>query len=94
MDSNIYSVIITALTVLTGTGAWRYYEKRAAKKDADDRFIRQDCQSRITKLEILLEKSSDEKNEMRELIVSLTAQVARLETEVKYLMENGKNKGL
>lgn len=91
---NIYSVIITAITVLTGTGAWRYYEKRAAKKDADDRFIRQDCQSRITKLEILLEKSSDEKNEMRELIVSLTAQVARLETEVKYLLENGKNKGL
>ena len=89
---NIYSVIITALTVLTGTGAWRYYEKRANKKDEDDRFIRQDCQSRITKLEILLERSSDEKNEMRELIVSLTAQVARLETEVKYLMEN-KQKG-
>ena len=91
---NLYSVIITALTVLTGTGAWRYYEKRANKKDEDDRFIRQDCQSRITKLEILLERSSDEKNEMRELIVSLTAQVARLETEVKYLLENGKNKGL
>lgn len=91
---NIYSVIITALTVLTGTGAWRYYEKRANKKDEDDRFIRQDFQSRITKLEILLERSSDEKNEMRELIVSLTAQVARLETEVKYLMENGKSKGL
>ena len=49
---NIYSVIITAITVLTGTGAWRYYEKRASKKDEDDRFIRQDCQSRITKLEI------------------------------------------
>jgi hypothetical protein len=89
---NIDSIIITALTVLTGTGAWRFYEKRANKKDEDDRFIRQDCQSRITKLEILLERSSDEKNEMRELIVSLTAQVARLETEVKYLMEN-KQKG-
>lgn len=92
MDSNIYSVIITALTVLTGTGAWRYYEKRASKKDEDDRFIRQDCQSRITKLEILLERSSAEKDEMREIIVNLTATVARLETEVKYLMEN-KQKG-
>ena len=89
---NIYSVIITALTVLSGTGAWRYYEKRANKKDDDDRYIRLDCQTRITKLEVLLERSSDEKNEMRELIVSLTAQVARLETEVKYLMEN-KQKG-
>ena len=94
MDSNIYSVIITALTVLTGTGAWRYYEKRAQKKDEDDRFIRQDCQSRIAKLEILLQRSSDEKDEMRQTIVSLTAQVARLETEVKFLLENGKIKGL
>lgn len=91
---NIYSVIITALTVLTGTGAWRYYEKRAQKKDDDDRFIRQDCQSRIAKLEILLQRSSDEKDEMRQTIVSLTAQVARLETEVKFLLENGKIKGL
>ena len=89
---NIDSIIITALTVLTGTGAWRYYEKRASKKDEDDRFIRQDCQSRITKLEILLEKSSEEKDEMREIIINLTATVARLETEVKYLMEN-KQKG-
>ena len=89
---NIDSIIITAITVLTGTGAWRYYEKRASKKDEDDRFIRQDCQSRITKLEILLEKSSEEKNEMREIIINLTATVARLETEVKYLMEN-KQKG-
>jgi hypothetical protein len=89
---NIDSIIITALTVLTGTGAWRYYEKRASKKDEDDRFIRQDCQSRITKLEILLERSSEEKDEMREIIVNLTATVARLETEVKYLMEN-KQKG-
>ena len=91
---NIYSVIITAITVLTGTGAWRYYEKRAKKKDEDDRFIRQDCQSRISKLEILLQKSSEEKDEMREIIINLTATVARLETEVKYLMENGKIKGL
>ena len=93
MDSNIYSVIITALTVLTGTGAWRYYEKRAAKKDEDDKFIRQDCQSRITKLEILLQKSSDEKDEMRATILELTKQVAQLQTQVKFLTD-GKIKGL
>jgi len=90
---NIYSVIITALTVLTGTGAWRYYEKRAAKKDEDDKFIRQDCQSRITKLEILLQKSSDEKDEMRATILELTKQVAQLQTQVKFLTD-GKIKGL
>ena len=91
---NIYSVIITALTVLTGTGAWRYYEKRAQKREESENFMRNDCRTRIAKLEALLQKSSDEKDEMRAIIINLTAQVARLETEVKYLMENGKSKGL
>jgi hypothetical protein len=31
---NIYSVIITAITVLGGTTAFRFYEKRALKKHA------------------------------------------------------------
>jgi hypothetical protein len=91
---NIYSVIITAITVLTGTGAWTYYEKRAKKKDEDDRFIRQDCQSRISKLEILLQKSSEEKEIMRDQILKLVEEVSALRVEIKYLMENGKSKGL
>jgi predicted RNase H-like nuclease (RuvC/YqgF family) len=91
---NIYSVIITALTVLTGTGAWRYYEKRAQKREESDNFMRNDCRTRIAKLEALLQKSSEEKDDLRGIIITLTAQVARLETEVKYLMENGKGKGL
>jgi predicted RNase H-like nuclease (RuvC/YqgF family) len=91
---NIYSVIITALTVLTGTGAWRYYEKRAQKREESENFMRNDCRTRIAKLEALLQKSSEEKDDLRGIIITLTAQVARLETEVKYLMENGKGKGL
>ena len=90
---NIYSVIITAITVLTGTGAWRYYEKRASKKDEDDRFLRQDCQSRIAKLEALLQQSSEEKDEMRATILELTKQVAKLQTQVPFLTD-GKIKGL
>ena len=89
---NIYTVIITAITTLGGASAWRYFEKRASHKEADERYVRMDCQTRITKLEILLEKSSAEKDEMRDIIINLTATVARLETEVKYLMEN-KQKG-
>jgi len=91
---NIYSVIITALTVLTGTGAWRYYEKRAQKREESENFMRNDCRTRIAKLEALLQQSSEEKDDLRGIIITLTAQVARLETEVKYLMENGKGKGL
>jgi len=33
---NIYSVLITAITVLSGTTAFRYYEKRAMRKEKDD----------------------------------------------------------
>jgi hypothetical protein len=84
---NIYSVIITAITTLGGATAWRYYEKRAAKKEEDDRCIKNDCSSRIAKLEALLEQSSREKDEMRAIILSLTAQVAKLETEVRYLQQ-------
>jgi hypothetical protein len=77
---NIYSVIITALTVLTGTGAWRYYEKRAQKREESENFMRNDCRTRIAKLEALLQKSSEEKDDLRGIIITLTAQVARLET--------------
>lgn len=84
---NIYSVLITAITVLGGTTAFRYYEKRAMHKERDDEFIRHDCKDRITKLEALLEKSSQEKDEMRKQILDLVAEVAALRTEIKYLTD-------
>jgi len=87
---NIYTVIITAITTLGGVNAWRYFEKRASHKEDDERFIRNDCQSRITKLETLLEQGSKEKDEMRAVILNLTAEVAKLQTEVKYLMEGNR----
>jgi peptidoglycan hydrolase CwlO-like protein len=82
---NIYSVLITALTVLGGTGAWRYYEKRADHKERDEDFIRHDCKDRISKLEALLEQSSKEKDELRNMVLSLTKEVAALSVKVEYL---------
>ena len=84
---NIYSVIITAITVLGGTTAFRFYEKRAMRKERDDEFIRHDCKDRIAKLEALLEKSAQEKDEMRQQILDLVAEVASLRTEIKYLTD-------
>ena len=80
---NIYSVVITAITVLGGTTAFRFYEKRAMRRERDDEFIRHDCKDRISKLEALLEKSSQEKDEMRQQILDLVAEVASLRTEIK-----------
>jgi septal ring factor EnvC (AmiA/AmiB activator) len=84
---NIYSVVITAITVLGGTTAFRFYEKRAIRKERDDEFIRHDCKDRITKLEALLERSSQEKDEMRQQILDLVSEVASLRTEIKYLTD-------
>jgi peptidoglycan hydrolase CwlO-like protein len=88
---NMYSVIITAITVLGGTGAWRYYEKRALNKERDDEFIRHDCKDRISKLEALLESAAKEKDELRMMVLNLTKEVAALSVKVEFLTkENDK----
>jgi hypothetical protein len=84
MDSNIWSVLITAITVLGGTSAFRYYEKRAMHKERDEDFIRHDCRDRIGKLETLLETSSREKDELRKLVLELTKEVAELRVKVEF----------
>jgi hypothetical protein len=84
-NSNLWSALITLVTVLGGTTAFRYYEKRAIHRERDEDFIRHDCKDRISKLEALLEESSKEKDEMRILILKLTAEVAELRVKVEYL---------
>jgi hypothetical protein len=87
IDSNVTSVIVTAITMLGGTAAWRYYERRALHKERDEDFIRHDCRDRISKLEALLEESAKEKDDLRSLILQLTAQVAELRVKVEYLTD-------
>jgi septal ring factor EnvC (AmiA/AmiB activator) len=87
----MYSVLITAITVLGGTTAFRFYEKRAMRKERDDEFIRHDCKDRITKLETLLVQSSKEKDELRSMVLALTKEVAALSVKVEFLTkENDK----
>jgi peptidoglycan hydrolase CwlO-like protein len=85
MDNNIYSVLITAVTVLGGASAWRFYEKRAEHKDRDEDFIRHDCKDRISKLEALLNQAGKEKDDLRSMILDLTKQVAALTVKVEFL---------
>jgi predicted nuclease with TOPRIM domain len=82
MDS-IYTVVITAITVLGGSTAFRYYERRAMHRERDEDFIRHDCRDRISKLEALLV----EKDKMRELILRLTSEVAELRMKVEFLTD-------
>jgi peptidoglycan hydrolase CwlO-like protein len=88
---NLYSVLITAITILGGTTAFRFYEKRAMKKERDEDFIKTDCRDRISKLEALLVQSSKEKDELRKMIIEMTAKIAELTVRVDYLTkENDK----
>ena len=54
-------------------------------KERDDDFIRHDCKDRISKLEALLEAAGKEKDQMRQMILDLTRQVAELKVTVDYL---------
>ena len=88
---NVWSVLVTAITVLGGTTAFRFYEKRSMRKERDEEFIRHDCKDRIAKLEALLAASSKEKDEMRAQILDLVSEVAALRVEIKYLTDRNKS---
>lgn len=82
---NMYSVLIAVVTVLGSAAAFRFYEKRAMRKEREDDFIRHDCKDRISKLEALLLESSREKDDLRKMVLDLTKQVAALSVKVEYL---------
>ena len=86
-QDTIWTVLVTLITVLGGGSAWRFYEKRAMRKERDEEFIRHDCKDRIAKLEALLENSSKEKDEMRMTILNLTKQVSELAVKVEFLQK-------
>lgn len=88
----IYTVLATLITVLGSTGAWAYYERRYRHREKVENFMKDECRERIAKLEVLLERSATEKDEMRNTILNLTSQVAELRVKVQYL--EGENEDL
>ena len=81
----MYSVLIAIVTVLGSAAAFRFYEKRAMHKERDNDFIRHDCKDRISKLEALLATSSREKDDLRQMVLNLTKEVAALSVKVEFL---------
>jgi hypothetical protein len=84
---SVWAVVVTLITVLGSTAAWRFYEKRAIQREKDEDFIRHDCRDRISKLEALLLSSAQEKDSMRQTILDLTEKVAQLTVKVEYLQK-------
>jgi molecular chaperone GrpE (heat shock protein) len=77
-SESIWTVLVTIVTVLGSTSAWKYYEKRAESKKDDDNFIKQDCRDRISKLEALLQESSEEKERLQHLRLKLNSYRKRI----------------
>ncbi len=88
---NLYSVLIAVVSVLGSAAAFRFYEKRAMHKERDDDFIRHDCKDRISKLEALLAASSREKDDLRQMVLDLTKQVAALSVKVEFLTKENED---
>ena len=93
MNDNIYTVLMTAITVLGSAAAFRFYEKKSMRKERDEEFIRHDCKDRIAKLEALLLESSREKDELRKMVLELTREVASLRTKVEFFEKDQRPRG-
>lgn len=83
--TTIYTVLVTLVTFLFSASAWKFYEKRALNKERNENFMKDDYRERFMKMEILLERSSQEKEEMRSEILRLTAEVHELRVKVEFL---------
>ena len=82
------TVLITAITVLGSSEAFKYYKSKLSlkSKSMDLREEhKKDLQKRVNRLEVLLEDSSKEKDEMRLDVLKLTEEVASLRERVKFL---------
>lgn len=94
MNENILHILIAIISALGSVGAWRFYEtklklkssREASSQKANENFI-QDLQERVNKLEALLVESSEEKDEMRDKITSLSSDIAGLKVKIKFLEE-------
>jgi len=87
----IWTVLAALVAALGSTGAWAYYERRYRHKERLENFMRDDCRERIAKLEALLEKSAQEKDEMRSEILSLTGQISELKVKVDFLEQENQD---
>ena len=91
---NWVQIVITIVGVLGSTSIWKYMEARLKVKseekkteveNSDGVQYRDDLKDRVRNLESLLAQSADEKDELRNQVLSLTAEVHALRVKVEYL---------
>lgn len=87
-------VMMTLIAIVGSTALWNFLSDRLktrAKERAqnlandDGMQYRDDLKHRVRNLESLLAKSSDEKDELRDTVLELTAKVSELSVKVEFL---------
>jgi len=91
---NITQIIITLATVAGSAGIWKFFEARLKVKSEEKKNelqnndgvqYRDDLKNRVRNLEELLATSADEKDELRDQVLTLTQEVSALRVKVEYL---------
>lgn len=91
---NITQIIITVATVAGSAGIWKFFEARLKVKaeqkkeetqNSDGVQYRDDLKDRVRNMESLLARSADEKDELRQQVLALTAEVHALRVKVEFL---------
>ena len=94
MDGSVVQIILTVIGVLGSGAVWKYLEarlktksqeKRQELENSDSVQYRDDLKYRVRNLESLLAQSADEKDELREQVLALTAEVNALRVKVEFL---------
>lgn len=87
-------IIITIVGVLGSASIWKYLEVRLKTKSEQKKVdlenndgvqYRDDLKNRVRNLESMLAHSSQEKDELRQQVLDLVAEVHALRVEVDYL---------
>ena len=93
MDSWV-QIVITVVGVLGSASIWKYLEARLKAKSDQQKLdyennegvqYRDDLKHRVRNLEQLLSQSADEKDELRNQVLALTAEVHALRVKVDFL---------
>jgi predicted nuclease with TOPRIM domain len=91
---NWVQIVITIVGVLGSASVWKYLEARLKSRTEEKKYeaensdgvqYRDDLKNRVRNLESLLAQSSDEKDELRNQVLQLTAEVNALRVKVEFL---------
>tara|TARA_Y100000590_G_C15302486_1_gene856927 strand:- start:272 stop:580 length:309 start_codon:yes stop_codon:yes gene_type:complete len=92
MGEQLTTIVITALTVLGSSEAFKYYKNRLQLKHAEkskqidtDQAYNKDLKERVQQMESMLLQCVQAKDDMQKMVLDLTSEVSTLRERVVHL---------